>query len=240
MTMSRDAAAYHEAGHAVIAWALGCMVRFTIIDAEGGRCECEDPPEDEGKIVLCFAGPAAQRKHGPGESWHGGGDYGKAAEIALRFGVSDERASKLIDRAHELVAAHWGSIKRVAEALVERGTLQADEIEALLGPPLDRVKLTEQQRRTIIEWASSEGVIEAVRLYGSRAKGFARSHSDIDLAVTTSFGHYVALAKKWEDRLSDAFDLKVHVKQYNSADHTVRGFCDTFSVVLFALDELKW
>jgi YHS domain-containing protein len=29
-----------------------------------------------------------------------------------------------------------GKIERVAEALIERGTLQTDEIEALLGPPL--------------------------------------------------------------------------------------------------------
>jgi predicted nucleotidyltransferase len=148
-------------------------------------------------------------------------------------GVAWQAVLNLINR--ELVAEHWANIERVAEALVERGTLHADEVEALLGPTPDRVKLSEQQQRKLIEWAEGEGVIEALRLYGSRAKGFARSRSDIDLAVTTSFGHYTALARAWEGKLSDKLDLKVHVKQYNlpADDNPVPGYCNVLCLILF-------
>jgi hypothetical protein len=74
---------------------------------DGGKCQCDDPAEGEGKFILCLAGPASQRKHGPVESWHGGTDYGQAVEVGPRFGVSDKRVSKLIDKAHELVEEHW-------------------------------------------------------------------------------------------------------------------------------------
>ena len=132
----KQEAAYHEAGHAVIACALGCKVRFVIIDLRGGgECQCDDPPEGEReqKIMLCFAGPAAQRKHEPGswKDWHGKDDYRKAVELVKVLGVSDERVSALIRETHGLVEKHWARIERFAQVLLQRGTLQTDEIDAL-------------------------------------------------------------------------------------------------------------
>jgi hypothetical protein len=132
----KQEAAYHEAGHAVIAGALGCKVRLVIIDPNGGgECQCDDPPEGERerKIMLCFAGPAAQRKHEPGswKGWHGNDDYRKAVELVQGLGVSDERVSALIRETHGLVEQHWARIERFAHVLLERGTLQAGEIDAL-------------------------------------------------------------------------------------------------------------
>ena len=131
----KQEAAYHEAGHAVIACALGCKVRFVIIDPNGGgECQCDDPPEGERdrKIMLCFAGPAAQRKHKPSswKSWHGNDDYRKAGELVQGLGVSDERVSALIRETLGLVEQHWARIERFAQVLLERGTLQGDEIDA--------------------------------------------------------------------------------------------------------------
>lgn len=233
MTMSRDAAAYHEAGHAVVAWALGCIVRLVTIDADGGRCECEDPPEPEGKLVLCFAGPASQRTHGPVESWHGGGDYGKAVEVG-HSGISDERVRELIDKTYELVVEHWGNIGRVADALIESDTLNADEIGALLGPTPDRVKLTKQQRRDIAAWAKRARLVEAVRLFGSRAKGFARLRSDVDIAITATDGNYTRFDSDWKAGLSAEVggSLEVRVSQYRPTGN-VRDHCDKWSVLLF-------
>ena len=68
------------------------------------------------------------------------------------------------------------------------------------------VDLTDQQARAIKEWAGRTGVIEAVRLYGSRAKGCARPDSDVDLAITASDGNYVRFADEWERELSDKLD----------------------------------
>jgi len=94
--------------------------------------------------------------------------------------------------------------------------------------------LTEQHVRYVQEWAERTGVVETVRLYGSRAKGSARPDSDVDLAITVSAGNYVRFANEWQKELSDALLLKVRLKQYNSpADDTVRRCCDEFSVVLF-------
>jgi predicted nucleotidyltransferase len=94
--------------------------------------------------------------------------------------------------------------------------------------------LTEQQVRYIQEWAEGTGVVETVRLYGSRAKDSARPDSDVDLALTVGTGNYVRFANEWQKELSDALILKVMLKQYNSpADDTVRRYCDEFSVVLF-------
>jgi ATP-dependent Zn protease len=133
----KQEAAYHEAGHAVIAGALGYKVRLVIIDPNGGgECQCDDPPEEERerKIMLCFAGPAAQRKHEPGswKGWHGNDDYRKAVELVQGLGVSDERLNALIRETHGLVERHWARIERFAHVLLERGTLQAGEIDALL------------------------------------------------------------------------------------------------------------
>ena len=93
--------------------------------------------------------------------------------------------------------------------------------------------LTEQQVRAIQEWAGGTGVIEAVRLFGSRAKGCARPDSDVDLAITTGVGHYIALADQWEAELSIALGLTVKLAQYNAAKGIVRSYCDAFSVILF-------
>lgn len=240
--MKREDAAYHEAGHAVLAWALGCKVRVVSIraDGSGGECQCEEAVEGEGKFILCFAGPASQRTHGSVDSWHGGRDYVQAVEAAESFGISDERASKLIDKAHELVAEQWEGIERVADALVERGMLNTAEIEALLGPTPDRVKLTEHQRRIIVEWAERVRLVEIVRLYGSRAKGFARSWSDVDLTITASTNVYWTSANHWQKTLSDTLDLPVKLTQYNCPEpNLTRIYCNSFNEPLFERSEAR-
>ena len=54
--------------------------------------------------------------------------------------------------------------------------------------------LTEQQVCYIQEWAERAGVVETVRLYGSRAKDSARPDSDVNLALTVGTGQYVGLS----------------------------------------------
>src|SRR5262245_25688811 len=84
------------------------------------------------------------------------------------------------------------------------------------------------------EWAERAGVVETVRLYGSRAKDSARSDSDANVARAVGTSPYVRLLKAWQKELEGAVKLQVMLKQYISpADDTVRRYCDEFSLVLF-------
>jgi predicted nucleotidyltransferase len=86
------------------------------------------------------------------------------------------------------------------------------------------------------EWHSkAEGTpqIEAVRIFGSRAKETARRDSDLDLAITASNGNYVALADRLEAHLRFVTGLLVKLHHYN-ADELVRAYCDVFSIMIFS------
>jgi predicted nucleotidyltransferase len=106
--------------------------------------------------------------------------------------------------------------------------------------------LTEQQVRTIQDWAQTTRYVSEVRLFGSRAKGCARPDSDIDLAITVGgtnpgliLGNYLAMDQRWQDELSSLLSRKVHVALYNDADpEPVRNACDECSVLLFPLKAL--
>ena len=96
--------------------------------------------------------------------------------------------------------------------------------------------LTDQQVRTIQQWAEKAHYVREVRLFGSRAKGCARPNSDVDLAITIGVDHYVALASQWEEQLSSLLGLTVKLAQYNAAKGIVRGYCNEFSLLLFTRD----
>ena len=93
----RQGAAYHEAGHAVVASALGLAVgRIEIAidgdDAKGGTDIQDDadlPLVDQ--IAVCAAGVEAQKLFdAPTHEGAGWGDYGKMIELLDGF---DEKAS---------------------------------------------------------------------------------------------------------------------------------------------------
>jgi ATP-dependent Zn protease len=152
----REATAYHEAGHAVAAWTLGYRPTTATILAAGdsaGQVRHENPfpgisLEFDGSdrtrlrveraIMICFAGPVAQKRYRPTSwrGWHGAADYATAAELAFRVCGSREIASaflKWLDlRAGSLIADHWDAVERVAAALLERGALGHEEIASLM------------------------------------------------------------------------------------------------------------
>ena len=53
------------------------------------------------------------------------------------------------------------------------------------------VHLAEAQLDKIRAWAEASSYVDAVRLFGSYAKGNAHERIDIDLAVSANAGHYV-------------------------------------------------
>ena len=176
--MSREATAYHEAGHAIAAWSLGYRPTAASIvpTAESeGQVRHENPfpgitlevdgsdmarLKVERAIIICLAGPIAQKRyrHTSWRRWHGAADYAKATDLALRVCGSSKIANaflKWLDlRAKSLIEDHWDAVERIAMELLKRGTLAHEEIASLvLGQQSDRsvdsVKAQQRPGRTI-------------------------------------------------------------------------------------------
>jgi ATP-dependent Zn protease len=154
----RKATAYHEAGHAVIAWRLGAHPRSVTIVPKGevqGETVQESPFIEadfvfdgsdharnrvERAIIICLAGPMAQRRFAPRSwrRWHGGPDYVVAFDLALRVNGSPAAAKvhmKWLEmRAQALLESVWSYVEAIASELLKRGTLSAEEIRSILLP----------------------------------------------------------------------------------------------------------
>ena len=154
--------AFHEAGHAVVAWSRGIKVKSaTIIPARDFLGQVMHPGllrsvhldydgsdrarlRAEAAIVVFLAGPAAQRRHNPRSwrSWHGARDHQCAADLARQVNGSDKAAEAHLNWlaivARDEVDASWDLIERVARELFERRTLSAAEIAACCRERLSR------------------------------------------------------------------------------------------------------
>jgi len=131
--------AYHEAGHAVVAFALGLLVGTIRVRADdaGGTTEIE--PSNHlsliDQIALCYAGTAAEhlfdcRIH----DWASSMDNLKIIKLIEHHGVSDEKHGPGLRAAAYSWALthlhkHRSKIANLAERLVEFG--QVDPVEFL-------------------------------------------------------------------------------------------------------------
>lgn len=158
----REASAYHEAGHAVAAWKLGyrsISASIAAADESTGEVRHENPFPGENldvvesalvrsrverAIIIRLAGPIAQKRYRPTSwrRWQGGADYAVAADLALRVCGSGEIASaflKWLDlRAKALIEQHWPAVERLANALLKQGTMDQDQIAALMQRALSK------------------------------------------------------------------------------------------------------
>ncbi len=135
-------AAYHEAGHLAVAWALQATLYETDIR--------HDPPFNgravygitggEGatveRIIAALAGPTAQRRLAPfGDD--GGEEDREQVELRLAALCRHGTAAAIIRRhcqteASRLVAANWDAVQAIAGALLEREVLTGDELNAIV------------------------------------------------------------------------------------------------------------
>ncbi len=150
--------AYHEAGHAVISWALEYEVyKITIVPSgdKAGLVIHQNPlfgvPLDRDNspnavaqakkgMMISLAGPIAQRKFSP-ESWqdhHGAVDLESVADYALRLSGSEEDANVFLEsfdlEIKGMVDRYWLEIQNLASALLEKRTMTAEEVLDSLGP----------------------------------------------------------------------------------------------------------
>lgn len=138
--------AYHEAGHAVAAFALGIPVKHVSIMPDPkrgsaghvrlGKCRSVDAMHKQGIVAL--AGEAAQRRYNPRSvrRHHGGGDRQAVADYAFERTGSGEQATLLARlwglQARDLVEKRWGAIHLIATALLRQSTLNAAQVRMVL------------------------------------------------------------------------------------------------------------
>ena len=92
--------------------------------------------------------------------------------------------------------------------------------------------LAEAQLAKICAWAEASPCVDAVRLFGSYAKGNTHERSDIDLAVSANAGHYLALVDEWEHDLNDRLGSTVHIRDF-LRNEAIQLACDECSLLLF-------
>lgn len=122
---------YHEAGHVVAAVASGLPVLGVNIDANGyglARVDVDGwPPYDVCLMIMC--GPAAQARwcalHG---ETHADPDWEWSDKQAIAKLVAGPALTPDWNAAHELVAAYWTQIERVARALANTNTLSREDV----------------------------------------------------------------------------------------------------------------
>ena len=151
-----SAAAYHEAGHAVAAILLDCLRSVTITSRHSGHTHVDTPENMNGhnpsfrqwakhRLVFCLAGMAAQRRAYPPQGTTG--EFGLLLEAmhdhdeAVRMITELNPPCPIVEafivqaEADVLIERHWHEIERVAEALMKRKTLAADEVRETMGSP---------------------------------------------------------------------------------------------------------
>ncbi len=139
----RERAAYHEAGHAVVAIKVGVPVsRVRIGDAAGGLCEIpahrarSKVHADLAGMVVDLAGGIAEQLLTGVPSSGSGMDRQHAATKAAALASSGLQADELHRRALGVaglkVLTSLPEIERVAAALVEHGTLTGKAVWRLM------------------------------------------------------------------------------------------------------------
>jgi ATP-dependent Zn protease len=140
-SQDRYCAAVHEAGHAVVAWALGLKTRKMAVGINGddaaGAAEIEDsehlPLVDQ--IAICSAGADAQRMlDAPTHEIAAFSDMVKIGNLVDDLAEDEGETLRYAGyrRSKELLELHRGKVERIAHALAERTELDQVAIEQIL------------------------------------------------------------------------------------------------------------
>jgi ATP-dependent Zn protease len=133
-----ETTAYHEAGHAVVALALGRPVQRVSVLPDRvrlGHCEVKKgrfkPSEDwlEREILIALGGIAAEARFSGDYSWGGAArDYRYVHGLAVQRAGERQAArleQRLLAKAEHLLAheSNWRAVELIAAELLRRGTI---------------------------------------------------------------------------------------------------------------------
>jgi hypothetical protein len=130
------ATAWHEAGHAVIAYRFGVEVAGVTIVAYrdyAGRC-LRLRTDPERAIQIALAGSLAEMRISPTSSYDRG-DYDTASGLARDLAGSDgarELLKHMEQRTRSLVECCWLAIERVALALLDSDLLTGQQVKNII------------------------------------------------------------------------------------------------------------
>lgn len=117
--------AYHEAGHAVIAYRFGYSLQSINIlpdKKRNGICYIYGKPDGnpEQEILILAAGDAAQKVKDPNDDSEPSiTDYRKIWSITDKATLPSGSYNRLLQEAKDLVIENWKAIESLAEALLE-------------------------------------------------------------------------------------------------------------------------
>jgi hypothetical protein len=136
------ALAVHEAGHAIVAWALGADVVFVEIDLATGNGGSRSSNFDDGQIknlAVCVAGCRAEHLlDAPGLRKTKIGDFRLMRELLSRLPKAERRAARVqgYRLADETLKANAVAVRRIADKLLALRWIGEDTIVRIEGDEL--------------------------------------------------------------------------------------------------------
>ncbi|WP_338830452.1 hypothetical protein [Bradyrhizobium sp. 27S5] len=141
---SREAAAYHEAGHAVVARRLDFdVVYVTLRETEDANGHCmiikagwqgssaQVAVLAEALLIQTMAGPLAEAKF-TADPTSDGSDYDDKSLIAEYLPKARRSRQDLGEEALALVQGHWATITDVASELLRVGRISGDRLDIII------------------------------------------------------------------------------------------------------------
>jgi hypothetical protein len=134
-------AAVHEAGHVVVAWALGLKTRRMAVGIDGDDAADAAEIEDSthlslvDQIAICSAGADAQRMlDAPTHDVAAFSDMVKIGNLVDNYTEDEGEALRYAGcrRSKELLELHHEKVERLAQALAERAEIDQAVIEQIL------------------------------------------------------------------------------------------------------------
>lgn len=144
--MSKVETAYHEAGHAVVAYYMGLAIEsVSIVEDEESRGRVHSPlpegfqPDEqregnievlESHLAVCLAGATAQELFtGEFVELEGNDLYGATR---LMGSLGDTASDEAEQRAKDILRTEWTTVEALAARLLEQGELNSEQAVAVI------------------------------------------------------------------------------------------------------------